>query len=45
MEQHFRYLFPKVAKEIAVKQEVERQGLAKRDFDKTQKVIHKTEHG
>ena len=39
MEQHVRYLSAKAAKEIAVKQEVDRQDLAKRDFDKTQKMI------
>ena len=39
MEQHIRYLSPKAAEEIAVKQEVDRQGLAKRDLDKTQKMI------
>ena len=39
MEQHIRYLSAKAAKEIAVKQEVDRQDLAKRGFDKTQKMI------
>ena len=42
MEQHIRYLSGKAAKEIAVKQELDRQDLAKRDFDKTQKMTDQT---
>ena len=38
MEQRVRYVDAKAMKEIAAKQEIDRQELAKKDLDKTQRI-------